>query len=179
MRTPPNLLPANSGDSIHGSSDFFGHGLRVRQVKPGANSKADGRSHGWVHPLFRPAGPPSFPYGRACKIALRTAHLMAAGVLLGGHAFNAPAGQLRLWLYLAIASGVGMIALEACPSLHFVFEGWGVLLLVKLVLLAVIPFAWTARFPILLAVVALAAVGSHMPARFRHYSLLYRKVVRD
>lgn len=102
---------------------------------------------------------------------------MAAGMLLGGHAFNAPAGELRLWLYLAIASGAGLIVLEAYPSLHFVFEGWGVLLLLKLALLVAIPFAWSARVPILLAVVALAAVGSHMPARFRHYSLLYRRVI--
>ena len=132
-------------------------------------------NQGWFQRLFQPALPPVVPYGRACKIALRTAHLMAAGMLLGGHAFNAPANELRLWLYLAIASGAGLILLEAFPSLHFVFEGWGVLLLVKLVLLVVIPFAWSARVPILLAVVALASVGSHMPARFRHYSLLYRR----
>jgi hypothetical protein len=133
------------------------------------------RNQEWFKRLFQPALPPVVPYGRVCKIALRTAHLMAAGMLLGGHAFNAPANELRLWLYLAIASGAGLILLEAFPSLHFVFEGWGVLLLVKLVLLVVIPFAWSARVPILLAVVALASVGSHMPARFRHYSLLYRR----
>ena len=104
---------------------------------------------------------------------------MAAGILLGGHFFNAPVGALLPWLYLAIASGIGLIALEAYPSLHFVFEGWGVMTLTKLALLAVIPFAWSARVPILLAVVALGSVGSHMPARFRHYSLLYRRVIKD
>ena len=132
---------------------------------------------GWR--LFRPVPPPSFPYARAAKIALRTAHLMAAGILLGGHFFNAPVGALLPWLYLAIASGIGLIALEAYPSLHFVFEGWGVMTLTKLALLAVIPFAWSARVHILLAVVALGSVGSHMPARFRHYSLLYRRVIKD
>ncbi len=136
------------------------------------------RKQRWLQRWFEPATPPEIPYGRACKIALRTAHLMAAGMLLGGHAFNAPTGDLRPWLYLAIASGAGLIVLEASPSLHFIFEGWGVLLLLKLALLAAIPFAWNYRVPMLLAVVALAGVGSHMPARFRHYSLLYRRTTR-
>ena len=134
-------------------------------------------TQGWFQRLFEPATPPAFPYARACKIALRTAHLVAAAMILGGHAFNAPAGELRLWLFLAIASGAGLILLEAYPSLHFVFEGWGVLTLLKLALLIAIPFAWSARVPILLAVMVIGSVGSHMPARFRHYSLLYRKVI--
>ena len=31
--------------------------------------------------------------------------------------------------------------------------------------------------PLLLLVVAMASVGSHMPARYRHYSLLERRVI--
>ena len=108
---------------------------------------------------------------------MRTVHLMAISLLVGGHAFGA-ADPLRPWLYVAIASGAGMIVLEAYPTLHFIFEGWGLLLLAKLALLCVIPFAWNYRLPILLAVVALAGIGSHLPARFRHYSFLYRRVVK-
>jgi hypothetical protein len=131
----------------------------------------------WRYRLFPPEQPPSIPYGRLYKIALRTVPLMAISVLVGGHAFSAPAGALRPLLYVAAATGVGLILLEAYPSLHFVFEGWGLLLLAKLALLCCIPFAWKQRLPILLAVVALASIGSHMPARFRHYSLLYRRVI--
>jgi hypothetical protein len=103
---------------------------------------------------------------------------MAISILVGGHAFDAPASVLKPLLYVAIATGAGMIVLETGPSLHFLFEGWGVLLLAKLVLLCCIPFAWKQRFPILLAVTAIASIGSHMPARFRHYSLLYRRVIK-
>lgn len=134
-------------------------------------------NQGWFYRLFQPAQPRSIPYGRACKITLRTAHLMATSVLVGGHAFSAPVSALRPWLYVAIVTGLGLIVLEAYPSLHFVFQGWGLLLLGKLALLCCIPFAWKQRFPILLAVVALAAIGSHMPARFRHYSVLYRREI--
>jgi hypothetical protein len=104
---------------------------------------------------------------------------MATGTLLGGHAFGAPADQLRPLLYVAIASGAGLIGLEAWPTLHFVFEGWGLIILAKLGLLCLIPFAWSYRIPLLLTVVALASIGSHMPARFRHYSFYYRRVIKQ
>ena len=135
-------------------------------------------NEGWLHRLFQPAQSRSIPYGRLYKVTLRTAHLMAISVLVGGHAFSAPVSALKPLLYVAIATGAGMILLEAGPSLHFVFEGWGLLLLAKLALLCCIPFAWQQRFPILLAVVAIASIGSHLPARFRHYSLLYGRVIK-
>jgi hypothetical protein len=133
---------------------------------------------GWLPRIFQPQEPRPIPYARLCKVALRTAHLMAISVLVGGHAFSAPVSILRPLLYAAIATGLGMIFFEAYPSLHFIFEGWGLLLFGKLALLCWIPFAWKQRFPILLAVVALASIGSHMPARFRHYSLLYGRVIK-
>jgi hypothetical protein len=135
-------------------------------------------NEGWLHRLFQPKEPLPIPHGRLYKVTLRTAHLMAISVLVGGHAFNAPVSALRPLLYAAIVTGVGMILLEAGPSLHFLFEGWGVLLLGKLVLLCCIPFARKQQLPILLVVTALASIGSHMPARFRHYSLLYRRVIK-
>jgi len=52
----------------------------------------------------------------------------------------------------------------------------GLAVVLKLALLCVIPFAWSARVPILFVVVVIAGVGAHMPGRFRHYSLLYRGV---
>ncbi len=135
------------------------------------------RNEGWLYRLFQPEQTGFIPYARVWKITLRTAHLMVTSVLVGGHAFNAPVNALRPLLYFAIATGVGMIFLEAYPSLNFVFQGWGLLLFGKLALLCCIPFAWKQRFSILLMVVALASIASHMPGRFRHYSLLYRRVL--
>jgi hypothetical protein len=134
-------------------------------------------NEGWLFRIFAPKEPRPIPYGRFYKISLRTAHLMVISVLVGGHAFNAPVSALRPLLYVALVTGLGMIFLEAYPSLHFVFQGWGLLLLIKLALLCSIPFAWKQRLPILLVVVAIASIGSHMPGRFRHYSVLYRREV--
>jgi len=134
---------------------------------------------GWFHRLFRPRRTHNLPYTRVWKIGLRSLHLIVISILVGGHFFGAPAGQLRPLLYAAIVTGGGMIFFEAYPSPHFMFEGWGLLLLGKLALLCVIPFAWDYRGPILVVVTALASIGSHRPARFRHYSVLYRRVVKE
>ena len=45
------------------------------------------------------------------------------------------------------------------------------MVLLKLGLLLLVPFVWEHRLPILLAVVAIASVSSHMPARLRHAAL--------
>jgi len=135
------------------------------------------QDQGWLQRLFQPARSRSIPYARAWNIALRTAHLMGTSMLVGGYAFGASADQLKPLLYLSIATGVGLVVVEAYPSLLFVFEGWGLFLLTKLALLGLVPFAHHYRVSILLAIIALAAVGSHLPARFRHYSLLYGKII--
>jgi hypothetical protein len=116
---------------------------------------------------------PAIPYARVWSILLRTLHLLAISILVGGHAFNAPIGPLRPTLYLAIVSGVGMAFIEAYPSWQALFQGWGVLVLIKLALLCVVPFAWSHRFAILVVVLVIASVGSHMPKRLRHWAPLF------
>jgi hypothetical protein len=71
-------------------------------------------------------------------------------------------------LYLAIASGAGLTFFEAYPSLCSLFEEWGILLTIKLALLWAVPFLWGWRLAILIAVLAIASVGSHMSKRLRH-----------
>lgn len=115
---------------------------------------------------------------RALNIALRTAHIAAMGVLLGGHAFDVPEQRLMLTLWLTIGSGGLLGILEVGPSLLWFHQGRGLLVLLKLLLLCCVPYFWEHRLGILLGVVALASVGSHMPAQLRYYSLLYRRVIR-
>lgn len=114
------------------------------------------------------------PNQRAWSILFRTLHLLAISILVGGHVFHAPIEQLRPMLYLAIASGVGMAVLEAYPRAKSLMQGWGILLMVKLLLLCTVPFAWEYRVPILFVVLAIGSVGSHMSKRLRHTSPLLR-----
>lgn len=118
------------------------------------------------------------PGARAWSIAFRTLHLAAFGLLLGGHAFAVKAGTLLPYLWLTIVSGLGLIVLELyAVGLYWLFLGKGIMVLAKLGLLLIVPFFWEARVTLLLLVVGIASVGSHMPARYRHYSILHRRVM--
>ena len=119
------------------------------------------------------------PHGRALNVASRTAHLAATGTLLGGHVFGVQADALLPWLWAAIGSGAVMLALELYTSVDWFTQIGGLSVLLKLALLCLIPFAWAARVPLLFAVVAVAGIGSHMPGKYRHYSLLYRRVMKE
>jgi len=121
------------------------------------------------------------PSARFWNIALRTAHIAAMGILLGGHAFDVERSRLLASLWLCIASGAALGLLESGLSPVWFHQGRGLMTMAKLLLLCAVPFLWTQwgwRLAVLLSVVVLASVGSHMPARFRYYSVIYRKVLR-
>ena len=122
---------------------------------------------------------PGMSSTRALNIALRTAHIATMGILLGGHAFNVPREKLLPSLWLTIATGVALAVVEAGPSLVWFHQLRGLMTLAKLGLLCIIPLCWNYRLAVLLAIVVLASVGSHMPARFRYYSVVRREVIRD
>ncbi len=121
--------------------------------------------------------PHRIPYARAWNIAARTAHLSVTSVLVGGHVFNVSKPQLLPWLYATIATGLVMTFLEAFPRIRWFYQGRGLMVMLKLVLLASIPWMWNWRVPILFVVIVLASVGSHMPGRFRYYSIVHRRVL--
>jgi hypothetical protein len=106
---------------------------------------------------------------RVYKLLARTVHLIAIAGLVGGHMFGAPLGSLRLLLYLSIATGLAMCALEAYPNRRFFYEGWALLLWLKLVVLMLVPVFWNVSTPILIVVLVIASIGSHMPRALRHW----------
>jgi hypothetical protein len=118
------------------------------------------------------------PKARAWSIGFRTIHLTAFGLLLGGYAFAVDPDKLLPYLWVTILSGLGLIAIEmGTMGLYWLFLGKGIMVLVKLVLMLAIPVFWEARIILLLLVVVIASVGSHMPSRYRHYSVLHRRVI--
>jgi hypothetical protein len=119
------------------------------------------------------------PHSRWWNIAARTIHLAATGVLLGGHVFGADAAALKPVLWIAIATGAAMIAIEVYPAAHWAHQVCALFVYAKLGVLCLVPFFWDQRVALLLVVLALASVGSHAPRRVRHYSLLYRRVMVD
>ena len=82
-------------------------------------------------------------------------------------------------LWLTIGSGVALAAIEAGVRLLWFHQVRGLMTMAKLALICSVPLAWDYRLPILLAVVVVGSIGSHMPGRFRHYSVVYRQVIHD
>jgi hypothetical protein len=67
---------------------------------------------------------------------------------------------------------------EAGLHLLWVHQLRGLFTVGKLVLLAAVPWYWEQRVALLTTVVVIGSVGSHMPARFRYWSILEQRVVR-
>ena len=109
---------------------------------------------------------------RAASVLLRTAHLAAFAVLLGGHVFDVDPRRLTPWLWATVASGSGLMALELASGVAWLGTGKGLAVLVKLALLALVPVFWEHRVAILMAVVVLAGVASHLPRQLRHYQVV-------
>lgn len=124
-------------------------------------------------------GRPPITLSRALNIAFRTAHIGVASVLAGGHVFSVPRPQLHVWLYATVATGSVLVVLEAYPRWRWFYELRGAMAIVKLLLVGLIPWLWPYRVWLLAAVIVLASVGSHMPARFRYYSLLHGRPLDD
>ena len=134
---------------------------------------------GSVSRILSDAEKRTFKPRRALNIALRTVHIGATGALFGGHVFDVAKEQLVVWLAMAVASGAVLTVIEAYPKLHWCIQGRGAAVILKMLLLCTIPWLWSYRVPILAAVIIIASVGSHMPARFRYYSLVHQRVLEN
>ena len=114
---------------------------------------------------------------RFWNILFRTLHLTAFGLVLGGAAFHVEPARVTPALIATIMTGALLVMLEIHDDPRWPFLGKGLFVLGKLVLLLLVPVFPGACVPLLIAIVVLAAVGAHMPRRFRHYSVLERRVV--
>jgi hypothetical protein len=115
---------------------------------------------------------------RVWNIAFRTAHIAVSGMLLGGHYFSVPAGRLLPFLYLVILTGAVLGIIELYPDWRGIFQVRSIVIALKLLLICFVPWLWSYRASILIVVLVMASISSHMPSRFRHYSVLERQEVK-
>lgn len=108
---------------------------------------------------------------------LRTVHVVAMALVLGGAAFRVPDAELRGPFLLAVVTGVLLLAVELARSGVFLYLGAGVASLLKLALLGLGYHLPEHRYALYLAATAVASVGAHMSASWRHWSFLDRKVL--
>lgn len=117
------------------------------------------------------------PGVRAMRTTLRTAHLLASGILYGGHIYSVPAEQLWPALLATLATGGGFVALEVYRAPIWLVQLRGVAALVKVALVLAVAACWSWRVWLLTAVMIIGGVASHMPGRYRYYSVLHRRLV--
>ena len=125
------------------------------------------------HLLF-PACPRDFPFRRTVRILLRTAHVLTAGVLLGGHIFHQQPAVLEPWLWATVISGLLVLATDIHASLAVLFELRGIAVLLKIILLFLIPVFWEERILLLVIILMVGVISSHMPKRYRHKLVLFQ-----
>lgn len=132
-----------------------------------------------VRHLLFPEPPRKLPAERLIRMGLRTAHIGAFAVLLGGHVFDVDAERLRVALWLTVGTGAAFMALELLGSFTWLFEMRAWLMFLKLALLCLVPLFWEQRTWLLLVILVAGSACSHMPGRFRHYSLIQHRVIDD
>jgi hypothetical protein len=121
--------------------------------------------------------PKPLPGARALRTTLRTVHVLAFATLYGGHVYNLPPDRLLWALVATVATGAVFLAFEIYSAPVYLVEMRGLATVVKLVLVAAVAVFWEARVALLSIAIVIGVVASHMPGRYRYFSLLHGRVV--
>jgi len=120
----------------------------------------------------------SFPGARWVRIGLRTAHLIAMGLLVGGVAAGSPPAELPWAFWGTVVTGAAFVAVELHASGLFLLQLKGLAVLFKAVLLAGVALAPQAALAQLVAAIVVGGISSHMPGRFRYFSPFHGRVIK-
>jgi hypothetical protein len=104
------------------------------------------------------------------QVSLRTIHILAMGMVLGGIAQGGTHDTLLAWITATILSGALLLGVDLYKSCAFLVQGAGAAVLLKLALLGLGNLFPGARLEWYLAGTAVASIGSHMSSTWRHYS---------
>lgn len=109
---------------------------------------------------------------------MRTLHLVSMALLTGGVAVGLSVEQLTLGLWGTLGSGLLFLLFEMCHSCIYLVQLKGVVVLAKMLLMAGALAFPGASLPLFVLAIVTGGIGSHMPARFRHYSLLHGREIK-
>ena len=112
---------------------------------------------------------------RVARTSLRTLHLLAFGALYGGHVFDVSEARLVPALGAVIVTGVAFMLFEIWCAPVWVVQLRGFATYLKLMLLVAVSPFWEHRVAILSVIAAIGVCVSHMPGRYRYYSVLHRR----
>ena len=122
--------------------------------------------------LLFPETPRHFRWARPVQLVLRSLHIAAMALVVGGIPFGAGFHALRGPILITLVSGVLLFALDLAKDMAMLSQGSGVAVMLKLGLLGMGVLQPSARLPWYLAATLVASVGSHMPGSWRHFSFI-------
>ena len=114
---------------------------------------------------------------RWTKISLRTLHLLAVAGVGGGILFGL---EKDLWInywWLALVSGVLMMAIDIVSNPVWIVQVRGLVIFLKLILLAFLGSNPSLDGWLLAVIIIMSGIISHAPGQLRYYSLYHRKVI--
>jgi hypothetical protein len=129
--------------------------------------------------LLFPSPLRSFPGQRWVRISIRSVHLLSMGLLLGGYAFGTPMEQLTGALWWTLGTGLVFVAVELYASCIFLMQLKGIAVIAKALLLWGAVAAPDAALACLAAAVIIGGISSHMPGKYRYFSPLHGRMVKE
>jgi hypothetical protein len=114
---------------------------------------------------------------RALRTTLRTLHLLAFAALYGGHLYGVAAPDLESAWIATLLTGAALMGVDLVREPVFLVQLRGWATVVKIGLLVAVQAAPGAAVPLLTTAAVLGAVSSHMPGRYRYWSVLHGGVV--
>ena len=116
---------------------------------------------------------------RGVRIGVRTWHLLSMGYLLGGTAAGLSLAGQQHALWHTLASGLVFTLLELYASCIWLFQLKGQAVILKILLLGSALLSSGSGMPYLIAAVVIGGISSHMPGRFRYYSLYHGRLMKE
>lgn len=113
-------------------------------------------------------------YSRGVQVGLRSLHIVAMGLLLGGVAAGASPEALELPGILTVISGLLLLVAAVRWRCLVLSQGAGWALFAKLGLLGLANAMPSVRLELLVSATLLTSIAAHMPASWRHRAISRR-----
>jgi len=120
-----------------------------------------------------------FPGQRWVNIGLRILHLIGVAGLGAGFLYPAADDTWQLYYSVTLYSGLGLSTLYAWTNGIWLVQLRGQAILLKLLLLALIPYLPGLEIPLFLLVVVISGLISHATSNVRYYSLFHRRRIES
>lgn len=120
---------------------------------------------------------PDFPAKRWLKIFLRTLHIASVCAVTGLVLVQQPHSQAWLFWSLAMSSGLLLLLIDVLSNFLWLVQMRGLLIFIKLLLLALMPFVSGYDQWLILFALCISAFISHAPSDVRYYSWLHGRKI--